>query len=76
MLFGKADVSNMNKMKNLKFLFTRAWALAKGYFLLCLAKNLFSGLMPLANVFGVGIIVDALLTEKSQEEIILSLIHI
>ena len=70
MLFGKADVSNMNKMKNLKFLFTRAWALAKGYFLLCLAKNLFSGLMPLANVFGVGIIVDALLTEKSQEEII------
>lgn len=60
----------MNKMKNLKFLFTRAWALAKGYFLLCLAKNLFSGLMPLANVFGVGIIVDALLTEKSQEEII------
>jgi len=69
-LFGKADVSNMNKMKNLKFLFTRAWALAKGYFLLCLAKNLFSGLMPLANVFGVGIIVDALLTEKSQEEII------
>ena len=58
------------KMQNLQFLFVRAWRLSKSYFLLCLVKNLFSGLMPLINVFGVGIIVDALLAGKSQGEVV------
>lgn len=60
----------MKKIKNLGFLFARAWKLSKGYFLLCLVKNLFSGLLPLVNVFGIGIIVDALLAGKSQREVI------
>lgn len=59
-----------NKVENLKFLFVRAWTLSKGYFLLCLIKNLFSGLLPLINVFGVGIIVGALLAGKTQREVI------
>lgn len=57
------------QMKNLKFLFVRAWRLSKGYFLLCLVKNLFSGLLPLIHVFGVGIIVDALLEGRTKEEV-------
>lgn len=60
----------MNKLKNLKFLFVRAWRLAKGYFLLCLVKNLFAGLLPLANVFGVGIVVDALMAGKSRRQVL------
>lgn len=59
----------MNMIKNLKFLFVRAWTLSKEYFLLCLVKNLFSGLLPLISVFGTGIIVDALLAGRSRQEI-------
>lgn len=68
-------MNDMNKMKfrtrmkNLGFLFARSWRLSKSYFLLCLVKNLFSGLIPLVNVFGVGIIVDALLAGKSRREV-------
>lgn len=60
----------MKKLKNLKFLFARAWALSKGYFLLCLAKSLFSGLLPLVNVLGVGIVTDALLEGRLQKQVV------
>lgn len=66
------DMNKMNlrtRMKNLRFLFARSWRLSKSYFLLCLVKNLFSGLLPLINVFGAGIIVDALLAGKSRREV-------
>lgn len=60
----------MKKLKNLKFLFARAWALSKGYFLLCLVKSLFSGLLPLVSVLGVGIVTDALLEGRPQKQVV------
>lgn len=68
-LYHKGGFHMKEQMKNLKFLFARAWGLSKGYFFLCLVKNLFTGLLPLIHVFGVGIIVDALLEGRTKGEV-------
>jgi len=59
----------MSNLRNFRLLFVRAWMTARGYFLLTLVKNIFSALMPLVNLFGIGVVVDALTVDMSLEEV-------
>ena len=54
----------MKKLQDLKFLFIRAYTLAKDYLFLSLIKNVFSALLPLTNIFGIGMVIDALMNGK------------
>ncbi len=57
-------------MRKIKFLFKHSWKMSKELFLVIGFKSLFSAIIPLLNIAGLGIIIDALLTQKSQDEII------
>ncbi len=56
------------KFCNLSYLLSYAWSKTKKLFLTTGLKNLFLALLPLANVVGIGLVVDAL-TSGDRENV-------
>ncbi len=54
------------KISNLSYLLSYAWSKTKKLFLTTGLKNLFLALLPLANVVGVGLVVDALTSGEKE----------
>ena len=57
------------KFHNLCYLLNYAWSKSKLLFLTTSLKNIFRALFPLTNVVGIGLVVDALTTGKTEWEI-------
>lgn len=60
----------MMKTNNLGFLFRRAWKLSKSFFLIITFKGLFTALLPLINIVGLGMVIAALTNDGNRAEII------
>lgn len=60
----------MKKIKNLIYLFRRAWNISKIYFLVTAVKSIFTALISLANIVGLGFIIDALVSGQSKGNIL------
>lgn len=54
------------KLSNLRYLLSYAWDKTKKLFLTTGLKNLFLALVPLTNVVGIGLVVDALTSGKKE----------
>lgn len=59
----------MKKYKNIKYLFFRSWNVSKSLFFIIAAKSIFTALMPLVNIAGLGIVVNALMTNNPFREV-------
>lgn len=57
-------------MKNIAYLFRRSWAVSKRYFIVTCIKSIFTALIPLVNIAGIGLVINALEAEQSINEIL------
>ena len=57
-------------MKNIIYLFKRAWSVSKGYFLVTVIKSIFTALIPLVNITGLGLVIDALISNKTINDVL------
>lgn len=53
----------MNKIKDLLFLWTRAWGISPSYCLVTIVHSVFTAAVPLVGIVGVGTVVDALIAQ-------------
>ena len=60
----------MTKLQNGLYLIRYAWTKVRSYFFTTAAKGLFSALLPLIDIAGLGIVVDALTTGAAREEVL------
>ncbi len=60
----------MKRISELKFLFVLAWNKGKSLFFIVLAQNIFSAVLPLINIAGLGMVIDALTTNKTKSIIV------
>ena len=60
----------MKKIKNLKFLLTRAWKTSKSYCLIMVVATVFRSVLPLINIIGLGTVINALVTGAPYNRVI------
>ena len=58
-----------NYFNNFKYLMSYAWRKNKSLLIIVLFKSLFTAIIPMINISGIGIIVDALVSKKGNNEI-------
>lgn len=51
-------------------MFAEAWKNARIYLLATIIKNIFMALTPLLNIAGIGLVVDALISDKKIDDIL------
>lgn len=57
-------------IKNIIYLFKRAWSVSKGYFVVTVIKSIFTALIPLINITGLGLVIDALISNKTIHDVL------
>ena len=60
----------MGKISAIRFMFAEAWKNARIYLLATIIKNIFMALTPLLNIAGIGLVVDALISDKKIDDIL------
>ena len=60
----------MKTIKDIKFLISRAWKMSKGYCVITIVNNIFSASLPLVNIVGLGVVVNALVTNEPYENVL------
>lgn len=58
------------KLKNLLYYFRKSWQMSRSYLIATLIRNIFTALISLLGVVGLGIVIDALSKGKSKKEVI------
>ena len=56
--------------KNIKFLLSRAWKTSKSYWLIMVVSTVFGAFLPLINIIGMGMVINALVTNQPYNQII------
>jgi ABC-type multidrug transport system fused ATPase/permease subunit len=59
----------MKKLEQIKFLFVYAWKISKRYFLIIGFESIFSAFLPLVNIVGLGMVVNALMTNEPYKKV-------
>ena len=59
-----------NYFENFKYLISYAWRKNKPLLIVVLLKSLFTAFLPIINISGIGIILDALVSKKDNKEIV------
>ena len=60
----------LKRIKDIKFLLIRSWKTSKRYCLITATKNIFQATLSLINIVGLGMVVNALVTNESYDQII------
>ena len=60
----------MKKLYNAGYLFAYAWHKSKSLFFTTTAKSVFSSVLPLINIAGLGLVVDALVTGEQKATVV------
>lgn len=61
----------MKLSKKIIFLLRNAWMIAKGFVLISAITNIFQAILSFGNIIGTGLIVEALLSKKSLDQVFL-----
>ena len=61
----------MKLSKKIIFLLRNAWMTAKGFVLISAITNIFQAILSFGNIIGTGLIVEALLSKKSLDQVFL-----
>ena len=60
----------IEKISAIRFMFAEAWKNARIHLLATIIKNIFMALTPLLNIAGIGLVVDALISDKKIDDIL------
>ncbi len=60
----------MKRLKNLAFLFKRAWKISRTYFLVTAVRSIFTALVSLVNIAGLGFVISALILGEAIETVL------
>jgi len=60
----------MKRLKDIKFLLARSWEVSKSYCLLTAVNNIFQAALPLINIVGLGMVINALVTNEPYNQVI------
>lgn len=60
----------MKKLENIKYLFIQAWKINKSLFFIIAAKSVFSAFLPLVNIAGLGMVINALVSGEPKNAVL------
>lgn len=64
-----------SKVKKLTRLLKTAWKSDRKLFLVRIGQNLFEALLPMVNIVGIGVIIDALTRGRGREEVFAVIVY-
>jgi len=64
------EVTAMKRILDIAFLLSRSWIVSKKYCLITAANHIFQAFLPLINIIGLGIVVNALVTNEPYNRVI------
>lgn len=67
-------MNDMKNFKNIKFLLARSWKINKSNCLFIVANNLFQAILPLINIVGLGMVINALVINESYNHVMTMII--
>ncbi len=62
-------MNTKTKLKNLIYYFRKSWQMARSFLVSTLCRNIFTALISLIGVIGLGVVIDALTSGKSKKEV-------
>lgn len=60
----------MKRLINIRYLFSHAWKISKSYIFIMAAKSIFSAFIPLVNIAGLGLVINALVNSEPERTIL------